>query len=77
MLGYYKSALDTIEEAIKIAESVQHQVPLTVESLSQQLILGEQLSLTVIALMNKSAIQLCSGDLNGAYVTLDWLLELN
>ena len=48
---------------------------LTVETLTDKLILGEKLPTKTIVQMNKAAIMLCQGDLVNAKNQLDELLE--
>ena len=78
MIGNYNEAMVYIEDSEQIEESKTNEemdAKLTVQTLTDNLILGEKLSQKTTAAMNKAAILLCAGDLYAAKQQLDDLLK--
>ena len=81
MVGNYQEAIGNIEESMQLEQpkktdpSNDTKGKLKVQTLSDNLILGDKLSQKTISSMNKAAILLCAGNLEAAKEQLDELLK--
>ena len=75
MNGNYQESLSYIEDSENLTQqSDDDSTKLTVQTLADNLILGDKLTPKTTAAMNKASILLCAGDLEGAKQQLDLLL---
>ena len=80
MIGNFQDSMSYIEESEQLEEAKSNDpdnesAKLKVQTLVDNLILGEKLSLKTTAGMNKAAILLCAGNLYAAKQQLDELLK--